>query len=192
MTQYLPPNLLALFAPRDPLNYLPPLDRPQHYRTLPYTGVAQFLGEFEDPKDTPVVAKVESRDERRERRNKERQEQAAYKLEQDLAMWDPHDNPNATSDPFNTLFVARIDYDTTEAKLRREFETYGPIRTVRIVHDKRNGRPRGYAFIEYEHDRDMHTAYKHAEGKKIDGRRVLVDAERARTIKNWRPRRLVQ
>uniref|UniRef100_A0A1I8FD36 Uncharacterized protein n=1 Tax=Macrostomum lignano TaxID=282301 RepID=A0A1I8FD36_9PLAT len=37
----------------------------------------------------------------------------------------------------------------------------------------------------------MHTAYKHAEGKKIDGRRVLVDAERARTIKNWRPRRLV-
>lgn len=34
------------------------------------------------------------------------------------------------------------------------------------------------------------AAYKHADGKKIDGRRVLVDVERARTVKGWRPRRL--
>ena len=27
------------------------------------------------------------------------------------------------------------------------------------------------------------AAYKHADGKKIDGRRVLVDVERARTVK---------
>merc|ERR1719210_2771838 len=36
----------------------------------------------------------------------------------------------------------------------------------------------------------MHSAYKHADGKKIDGRRVLVDVERARTVKGWLPRRL--
>ena len=36
-----------------------------------------------------------------------------------------------------------------------------------------------------------HTAaYKSADGKKIDGRRVLVDVERGRTVKGWRPRRL--
>jgi len=34
------------------------------------------------------------------------------------------------------------------------------------------------------------AAYKHADGKKIDGRRVLVDVERSRTVKGWRPRRL--
>ena len=34
------------------------------------------------------------------------------------------------------------------------------------------------------------AAYKHADGRKIDGRRVLVDVERARTVKGWRPRRL--
>jgi len=34
------------------------------------------------------------------------------------------------------------------------------------------------------------VAYKHADGKKIDGRRVLVDVERGRTVKGWRPRRL--
>lgn len=36
----------------------------------------------------------------------------------------------------------------------------------------------------------MTAAYKHADGKKIDNRRVLVDVERARTVKGWLPRRL--
>jgi hypothetical protein len=34
------------------------------------------------------------------------------------------------------------------------------------------------------------AAYKYADGKKIDGRRVLVDVERGRTVKGWLPRRL--
>lgn len=34
------------------------------------------------------------------------------------------------------------------------------------------------------------AAYKKADGKKIDGRRVLIDVERGRTVKGWRPRRL--
>lgn len=34
------------------------------------------------------------------------------------------------------------------------------------------------------------AAYKRADGKKIDGRRVVVDIERGRTIKGWKPRRL--
>jgi U1 small nuclear ribonucleoprotein len=35
----------------------------------------------------------------------------------------------------------------------------------------------------------MRAAYKDGEGLKIDGRRILVDVERGRTVKNWRPRR---
>ncbi|KAK3727677.1 hypothetical protein RRG08_032636 [Elysia crispata] len=61
-----------------------------------------------DPKDTPPPTRVETRDERKERKRKERQEQHAYKLEQDLALWDPATNGTATMDPFKTLFVARI------------------------------------------------------------------------------------
>ena len=34
------------------------------------------------------------------------------------------------------------------------------------------------------------AAYKHSDGKKIDGKRVLVDVERARTVKGWLARRL--
>jgi U1 small nuclear ribonucleoprotein len=59
-----------------------------------------------------------------------------------------------------------------------------------MVEDKNTGKPRGYAFIEFEHERDMKTAYKHADGRKIDGRRILVDVERGRTVKDWRPRKI--
>lgn len=181
-----------MFAPRDPIPYVPPLDKlPHEKKFTPYLGVSAFLQCFEDPKDTPPPTRSETKDEKRERKRKERQEQVAYQLEQDLALWDPSNDPRIAGDAFKTLFVGRINYDTSESKLRREFEVYGPVKRMKMIYDTHQGnKPRGFAFIEYEHERDMHSAYKHADGKKIDGRRVLVDVERGRTIKGWRPRRL--
>lgn len=191
MTQFLPPNLLALFAARDPIPYLPPAAKlPHEKKQKGYDGVGAFLNVFEHPSETPPPTRVETREERLERKRRERAEQTAYKLEQEIALWDPSQSTRITADPFKTLFVARVNYDTSESKLRREFEGYGPIKKIYMVYNKENDKPRGYAFIEYEHERDMHSAYKHADGKKIDGKRVLVDVERARTVKGWLPRRL--
>merc|ERR1711941_60699 len=39
-------------------------------------------------------------------------------------------------------------------------------------------------------ERDLKNAYKQGDGKKIDGRRVMVDLERGRTVEGWMPRRL--
>lgn len=47
------------------------------------------------------------------------------------------------------------------------------------------GKPRGYAFVEFEHKQDMKNAYKMADGKKVEDRRVLVDVERGRTVPHW-------
>ncbi|KAI8853382.1 hypothetical protein BC829DRAFT_344571, partial [Chytridium lagenaria] len=104
--------------------------------------------------------------------------------------WDPSSDPNVMSDPYKTLFVGRLSYSTTEKMLRREFEQYGPV-CIRIVHDTTQvDKPRGYAFIEFERERDLTAAYKDADGIKLDGRRIVVDVERGRTVKGWRPRRL--
>ncbi|KAM9784294.1 U1 small nuclear ribonucleoprotein 70 kDa [Syngnathus typhle] len=192
MTQFLPPNLLALFAPRDPIPFLPQLEKLPHekHHNQPYCGIAPFIRHFEDPRDAPPPTRAETREERLERKRREKIERRQTVVETELKLWDPHNDPNAQGDAFKTLFVARVNYDTTESKLRREFEVYGPIKRIYIVYNKKTGKPRGYAFIEYEHERDMHSAYKHADGKKIDGRRVLVDVERGRTVKGWHPRRL--
>lgn len=48
MTQFLPPNLLALFAPRDPIFFLPPTTKLSHEKkTHGYFGVGQYLHLFE-------------------------------------------------------------------------------------------------------------------------------------------------
>lgn len=39
--------------------------------------------------------------------------------------------------------------------------------------------------MEYENEDDMRIAYKRGDGRKIDGRRVMVDVERGRTVRNW-------
>jgi len=89
-----------------------------------------------------------------------------------------------------TLFVGRLSYDVSESKLRREFEAYGPVKSLRIVHDAVTDKPRGYAFVEFHSGRDLKTAFRAADSKKLEGRRLVADVERGRTVPGWLPRRL--
>lgn len=116
---------------------------------------------------------------------KHQEEQAAAK-----EAWDPNKDPLVEGDPFKTLFVAGLPFAATEEVIRQEFEEYGPIRRIRIVTDARSGKPRGYAFVEYDHTNDMKEAYKRADGRPILGMRCIVDVERGRTVEDWKPRRL--
>ncbi|KAL9241747.1 hypothetical protein vseg_015820 [Gypsophila vaccaria] len=183
-------NLLKLFEPRPPLEFKPP---PEKRKCPPYTGMAQFVKLFAEPGDpeyAPPVKEAETPAQKKARIHQLRLEKGIAKVAEDLEKYDPQNDPNVTGDPYKTLFVARLSYETSESRLTREFETYGPIKRVNMIYDKETNKPRGYAFIEYAHTRDMKAAYKQADGRKIDGRRVLVDVERGRTVPNWRPRRL--
>jgi len=189
MTQFLPPNLLALFQARPPIPYLPPPDLKK--RKLPqYQGVSACLAEFEDPSETPPPQppRPDTKETRKKRKREEKDTTNQQRITEQLASWDPHENSEATGDAYKTLFVARVAFDTSERRLKREFEEYGPVKKVTLVKNK-DGKSRGYAFIEFEKEKDMRNAYKLADGKKVEGRRVLVDVERGRTVKGWRPRR---
>jgi U1 small nuclear ribonucleoprotein len=52
------------------------------------------------------------------------------------------------------------------------------------------GKPKGYAFVEFKHEDDMKKAYRNASHMKIDGKRIVVDCERGRTVTEWKPRKL--
>jgi len=187
MTAHLPPSLLALFAPRAPISFIPPMEKD---RLPSYSGIGEFVSSFEPqekeeqssfPFDTKKQRKL------RQARNKiKKHRESTQELEKE---WDPSKDSKATVDPYKTLFVGRLSYDTSEHKLKREFELYGPIKKVRVIADK-EGKSRGYGFVEYEKERDMKSAYKQADGKKVDNRRIVVDVERGRTVRGWKPRRL--
>eukprot|EP00966_Prymnesium_polylepis_P016582 382641-Prymnesium_polylepis.1 len=58
----LPPSILALFAPRPSAEYKPPIEK---RKMLNYTTIAQFVGQFEDPAETPPATVGETLAERR-------------------------------------------------------------------------------------------------------------------------------
>ncbi|TPX53843.1 hypothetical protein PhCBS80983_g06136 [Powellomyces hirtus] len=189
MTAQLPPNLLKLFAPRPPLPYLQPLDSDHAKRRgATISGIGAFLERCVGH-DTDYVP-TESIAEKKKRKKAEREEKAKEAVEKGKEIWDPSKDPHVSSDPYKTLFVSRLSYETTEKELKREFEKFGPIKTLRIVTDPATDKSRGYAFVEYEREKDMKAAYKEGDGLKLNDRRVLVDVERGRTVKGWKPRRL--
>ncbi|CAG8548940.1 7491_t:CDS:2, partial [Paraglomus occultum] len=152
------------------------------------TGVGQYIQLLKDY--DPDYVPTETVEEKKKRKLEEKKKRVEEAIKKGLEEWDPNKDENVTGDPYKTLFVARMNYDITEKDLRREFEMYGPIENIRIVKAKTSGKPKGYAFIEFEREKDMKAAYKDADGLKLVGKRILVDVERGRTVKGWRPRRL--
>jgi len=138
----------------------------------------------------PARPQVLTKEARKMQRRQARFEAQRAWIEHNAPLWKPGENPKATGDAYKTLFIARLAFAVDEAILRREFEIFGPIKNLRIVRDE-SGKSRGYAFIEFEREKDLKAAYKEGESKRLGlkGGRVLVDVERGRTVKDWRPRR---
>ena len=83
MTDKLPPNLLALFAPRPPLRWVPPSDHaPADRKTANISGVAAFLPQLEEYKKTDVYYPTESWLQRKDRIKLEKKERQ-LKLEKE-------------------------------------------------------------------------------------------------------------
>ncbi|KAI9667492.1 MAG: hypothetical protein M1821_000308 [Bathelium mastoideum] len=195
MTDKLPPNLLQLFSPRPALRFLPPSDyAPEERRTSRINGVGQFLEALREYDNSAPV--TESPLQKRDRARVEKKEKQQKLSADDVQTYKPAEDSQIRGDPFKTLFVSRLSYDTEVKDLEREFGRFGPIERIRIVENSHASDPKnpkkthtGYAFIVYERERDMKAAYKETDGIRIRDRRVLVDVERGRTVQGWRPRR---
>ncbi|KAK4099060.1 hypothetical protein N658DRAFT_560702 [Parathielavia hyrcaniae] len=217
MTDRLPPNLLALFAPRPPLRWVPPVDHPPEQRkTATVSGVAQFLPALAAYEREYEYHPTESWLEARDRKKREKQAEVENLLTEAPKLYNPHEDPNIRGDAFKTLIVSRLDYSADEKDLEREFGRFGPIERIRIIrdthaHEKGNKKQkphRGYGFVVFEREKDMRVFHGKAlltnaylalrnlaaldgcDGIRIKDRRIKVDVERGRTVKGWKPRRL--
>ncbi|KAI5860517.1 U1 small nuclear ribonucleoprotein of 70kDa MW N terminal-domain-containing protein [Durotheca rogersii] len=198
MTDKLPPNLLALFAPRPPLRWVPALDFPPEQRkTHTISAVAGYLPALAAYRDNDGFVPTESWLEMRDRKKREKQAQQEKLLTEGPLHYAPNDDQNIRGDPFKTLIVARLSYEANEHDLEKEFGRFGPIERIRIVtdthaHEKPNKKKkphRGYAFVVFEREKDMRAALDGCDGIRIKDRHIKVDVERGRTVKGWKPRR---
>ncbi|KAF3770334.1 hypothetical protein M406DRAFT_245351 [Cryphonectria parasitica EP155] len=168
MTDKLPPNLLALFAPRPPLRWVPPCDFAAEDRhTANISGVAGYLDALKEYKDKDDYVPTESWLEARDRKKLEKKAELEALVKEGPKSYKPHEDPNIRGDAFKTLMVCRLSYQANEEDLEREFGRIGaiervctPIRIVRDTHadekpNKKKKPHRGYAFIVFEREKDM-------------------------------------
>ncbi|KAL4587394.1 hypothetical protein LXL04_000263 [Taraxacum kok-saghyz] len=100
-------------------------------------------------------------------------------------------DPNVIGeDPYCTVFVCHLSHLTTEDTLRKAMSKYGTVKNLRLVRHIVTGASRGYAFVEYESEREMQRAYEKGHRSVIDDSEILVDYNRQQLMLGWIPRRL--
>ncbi|XP_078169656.1 U11/U12 small nuclear ribonucleoprotein 35 kDa protein-like [Carex rostrata] len=105
-------------------------------------------------------------------------------------LYDPFRDPKVIGDPYCTVFVGRLSRETEEKTLKEVMSKYGRVKNIRLVQDIVTGASRGYAFVEFETEREMRRAYEDAHHSIIDGNAVIVDYNRPQLMPGWIPRRL--
>lgn len=76
------------------------------------------------------------------------------------------------------LFVGNLSYETTEAELTAHFRAAGPVARVFIPNDRETGRPRGFAFVEFEDPQHAKTAIGMFDQKPFKDRPLVVNEAR--------------
>jgi len=72
------------------------------------------------------------------------------------------------------IFVAKLDFNTEEPKLKEAFEAFGEVSSVKIIINKYSGRSKGYGFVEMPNDEEALSAIETLDESEFDGRTIVV------------------
>lgn len=78
-----------------------------------------------------------------------------------------------------TAFISNLAFDLEEEEIRTAFTQFGPINEVRLVRDFK-GRPKGFAYVEFENFLSVRKALKH-DRMMLKGRPVFINEMDKRT-----------
>jgi cold-inducible RNA-binding protein len=78
------------------------------------------------------------------------------------------------------LFVGNLPYSATEVDIRQHFGTVGDPLQIVIPTDRETGRPRGFAFVDYDDRGVAERAVQQLHGQPFKGRPLSVSEARPR------------
>lgn len=73
------------------------------------------------------------------------------------------------------VFVGNLDFKATRDQLEGLFGEAGAIQDVFIPVDRETGRPRGFAFVEFDSEESAEKAIKQFDGHELGGRALRVN-----------------
>ena len=72
------------------------------------------------------------------------------------------------------IFVAKLNFDTTEEDLRDLFEEFGAVDSVKIIMNRDTGRSKGYGFVEMPNEEEGAAAIEELHECEFDHRTIVV------------------
>lgn len=78
------------------------------------------------------------------------------------------------------IFVGSLSFKTTEEELRREFEAFGEVDTVKIIVDQETLKSRGFGFVTMPNQDQAEAAIAGMNGKQLNGFTLKVNEARPR------------
>ena len=82
------------------------------------------------------------------------------------------------------LFVGNLPWDATDGELREAFGAFGPVNSVKVVTDRETGKPRGFAFVEFQNREDGEKAIESMNGAPFQS----AKGQRDLTVNEARPK----
>lgn len=72
------------------------------------------------------------------------------------------------------IFVAKLNYNTTEFDIREMFEQFGTVDSVKIITDRDSGRSKGFGFVEMPDDGEAQAAIDALNETEVDDFTIVV------------------
>ena len=85
------------------------------------------------------------------------------------------------------IYVGNLGRSVTEDTLRKLFETYGQVLSIKIIKDKFTGEPRGFAFVDMPDNTQAQQAITELNGHELDRQNLKVNEARAPEARGPRP-----
>jgi RNA recognition motif-containing protein len=79
------------------------------------------------------------------------------------------------------IYVGNLSYEVTEEDLKKAFDSFGEVNTVKVIKDNFSGRSKGFGFVEMPDRAEAQSAIEGLNGKDLLGRSLNVSEARPRT-----------
>ena len=77
------------------------------------------------------------------------------------------------------IYIGNLPYSTEEDAIRKLFEEYGEVSSVKLIADRDTGRLKGFGFIEMD-DAGGNQAIEKLNGMELEGRNIKVNQAKER------------
>ncbi len=84
------------------------------------------------------------------------------------------------------IFVAKLNYNTSELDIRQLFEQFGTVDSVKIITDRDTGRSKGFGFVEMPDDEEAYAAINALNETEVDDFNIAVKKAVPREERNNR------